>query len=136
MVDMNPATITLLQSILSIFSICIMGYIAVQNYKSKKISGAQNSQKLFDEFKNEINSNFIKVNLKHDQECAQLTAIQVAIATIQDQITKINERLALVEKEQKVQWQRHDENAHAIEKLDKEVDKLKERVIKLETGGK
>jgi len=132
---MNPATITLLQSIFSIFSICILGYIAVQNYKSKKINDTQNDQKLFDDYRNEINANFIKVNLKHDQECAQLTAIQVAIANVQEQITKINERLALVEKEQKVQWQRHDENAHAIEKLDKEVDKLKERVIKLETGG-
>jgi hypothetical protein len=99
----------------------------------KSKTDSKKEQKNYDDFKNEMNANFIKVNLKHDQECNQLTQISVAIANVQDQITRLNQRLCIVENNQSTQWKRHDENKSAIEKLDHEVEKIKERVIKLET---
>jgi hypothetical protein len=100
----------------------------------KSKTDSKKEQENYDDFKNEMNANFIKINLKHDQECNQLTQISVAIANVQDQITRLNQRLCIVENNQSTQWKRHDENKSAIEKLDHEVEKIKERVIKLESN--
>ena len=114
---------------------CCTFIFSVYDRIMKSKTDSKKEQKNYDDFKNEMNANFIKVNLKHDQECSQLTQISVAVANVQDQITRLNERLCIVENNQSTQWKRHDENKSAIEKLDHQVEKIKERVVKLESKG-
>jgi peptidoglycan hydrolase CwlO-like protein len=83
-----------------------------------------------------------KINWKLDQLCDDTRTMRVDMQTqyksIDTKLDKLNAEVIVLTRDQKTLFTRHDENKHDIERLDEEMQELKNRIVRLETigGGK
>jgi chromosome segregation ATPase len=83
-----------------------------------------------------------KINWKLDQLCDDTRTMRVDMQTqyksIDTKLDKLNEEVIILTRDQKTLFTRHDENKHDINRLDEEVQELKNRIVRLEAfeGGK
>jgi peptidoglycan hydrolase CwlO-like protein len=64
--------------------------------------------------------------------------MQTQYKSIDTKLDKLNAEVIVLTRDQKTLFTRHDENKHDIERLDEEMQELKNRIVRLETigGGK
>jgi chromosome segregation ATPase len=83
-----------------------------------------------------------KINWKLDQLCDDTRTMRVDMQTqyksIDTKLDKLNEEVIILTRDQKTLFTRHDENKHDINRLDEEVQELKNRIVRIEAveGGR